>query len=94
MFDVIAALHSVLDKSAKQAITQWLGKLPKEASWHVISDYVFDDPNLAKAIAENSRRFNRCPLRPQYILRSRYRRRRDEPCASANHEYSSPRATD
>lgn len=50
MFDVIAALHSVLDKKAKQAIAQWLGKFPIEASWHVISDCVFDEPYRHESI--------------------------------------------
>jgi hypothetical protein len=45
MFDVIVALQDVLDRSAKKGICDWLGTLPKTAAWHVISDYVFDDPN-------------------------------------------------
>ncbi len=43
MFDVIIALQKVLDKSAKTSISNWLAPLPREAGWHVISDYVFGD---------------------------------------------------
>ncbi len=45
MFDVIVALQKVLDQSAKRAISDWLAPLPKGAYWHVISDYVFGDPD-------------------------------------------------
>lgn len=45
MFDVIVALRKVLDKSAKKAISDWLAPLPKGAAWHVVSDYVFGDPD-------------------------------------------------
>lgn len=45
MFDVIVALQKVLDQSAKRSISDWLAPLPKGAAWHVISDYVFGDPN-------------------------------------------------
>jgi len=45
MFDVIVALQKVLDRSAKKAISDWLAPLPKGAAWHVISDYVFGDPD-------------------------------------------------
>jgi len=45
MFDVIVALQQVLDQSAKRAISNWLAPLPKGAAWHVISDYVFGDPD-------------------------------------------------
>ncbi len=44
MFDIIAALQKVLDASAKKAIFDWFDQLPKGAFWHVISDYVFGDP--------------------------------------------------
>ncbi|HEU0153178.1 MAG TPA: hypothetical protein VFQ84_07530 [Arenimonas sp.] len=45
MIDIILALKTVLDKSAKDDLNAWLGPLPKNAAWHVISDYVFGDPN-------------------------------------------------
>lgn len=45
MFDVIVALQKVLDQSAKKAISDWFATLPKGAAWHVISDYVFGDPD-------------------------------------------------
>lgn len=45
MFDIIVALQNVLDKSAKRAVSDWLSPLPKGAAWHVISDYVFGDPD-------------------------------------------------
>ncbi|MGH1462748.1 MAG: hypothetical protein ACRBB6_11990 [Neptuniibacter sp.] len=45
MLDIIIALQKVLDQSAKRSICDWLSPLPKEASWYLISDYVFDDPN-------------------------------------------------
>lgn len=45
MFDVIFALQNVLNKSAKSAVLDWLSPLPKGGSWHVVSDYVFSDPN-------------------------------------------------
>ncbi|EGR0546931.1 MULTISPECIES: hypothetical protein [Vibrio] len=41
MFDVICALQKTLNKSAKKTISDWFAPLPKEAAWHVISDYVF-----------------------------------------------------
>lgn len=44
MFDVILALQKVLNQSAKEAIFDWLAPLPKGAAWHIISDYVFDNP--------------------------------------------------
>lgn len=44
MFDVIVALQNVLDRSAKLAIFEWLGHQPKDAGWHIISDYVFGNP--------------------------------------------------
>ncbi len=45
MLDVIFALQKVLDQSAKRSISNWLSPLPKGASWYVISDYVFGDPD-------------------------------------------------
>lgn len=45
MFDIVIALQTVLNRSAKQAIDAWLGPLPKGAAWHLISDYVFGDPD-------------------------------------------------
>jgi hypothetical protein len=45
MFDVIVALQKVLDRSAKKDISAWLAPLSKGAVWHVISDYVFGDPD-------------------------------------------------
>lgn len=45
MFDVILALQKVLNQSAKKAISDWLSPLPKGAAWHVISDYVFGNPD-------------------------------------------------
>ncbi|CAE6827872.1 hypothetical protein [Xanthomonas arboricola] len=45
MIDLIIALTKVLDQSAKQAISDWLEASPKRAAWHLISDYVFDDPD-------------------------------------------------
>ncbi|WP_223473465.1 hypothetical protein [Pseudomonas sp. BF-B-27] len=45
MFDVVVALQKVLDQSARSAIVDWLAPLPKGAAWHVISDYVFGDPD-------------------------------------------------
>lgn len=45
MIELIIALTNVLDQSAKQAISDWLEGSPKRAAWHLISDYVFDDPD-------------------------------------------------
>jgi len=45
MFDVIFALQKVLNQSAKKTISDWLSPLPKGAAWHVISDYVFGNPD-------------------------------------------------
>lgn len=45
MFDLMVALTKVLDKSAKQAVSNWVYALPRGAAWHLISDYVFDDPD-------------------------------------------------
>jgi hypothetical protein len=45
MIDIILALKKVLDKSAKDDLAAWLTILPKNAYWHVVSDYVFEDPN-------------------------------------------------
>ncbi|QNH21309.1 hypothetical protein HEP73_02227 [Xanthomonas sp. GW] len=45
MIDLIITLTKVLDQSAKQAISDWLEASPKRAAWHLISDYVFDDPD-------------------------------------------------
>lgn len=45
MFDVILALQKVLNQSAKKTISDWLAPLPKGAAWHVISDYVFGNPD-------------------------------------------------
>ena len=45
MFDVILALQKVLNQSAKEAIFDWFAPLPKGAAWHIISDYVFDNPD-------------------------------------------------
>ena len=45
MFDVVEALRKSLDQTARAQIASWLNDAPKGAAWHVISDYVFDDPN-------------------------------------------------
>jgi len=45
MFEVIIALQNVLDRSARKDISSWLGGHPKGAAWHIISDYVFGDPD-------------------------------------------------
>lgn len=45
MIDLIVAMQKVLDKSARKSIADWLAPLPKSAAWHVISDYVFDNPD-------------------------------------------------
>lgn len=45
MFDVVVALQKVLNESAKRNIEDWFSPLPRGAAWHVISDYVFGNPN-------------------------------------------------
>jgi hypothetical protein len=45
MIDIILALKNVLEKSARDDLVAWLGGLPRNAAWHVISDYVFEDPD-------------------------------------------------
>ncbi len=45
MIEIIRALKNVLDKSASTTISTWLTTQPKARPWHVISDYVFGDPN-------------------------------------------------
>lgn len=35
----------MLDISAKSSIAKWLEAMPKGGAWHVISDYVFGDPD-------------------------------------------------
>ncbi|HEY0819440.1 MAG TPA: hypothetical protein VGD46_11725 [Rhizobacter sp.] len=44
MIDLIQAVQSVFDKSALADLRRWLAPLPRGAFWHVISDYVFEDP--------------------------------------------------
>lgn len=45
MIDLIQAVQSVFEKSALADLRRWLAPLPRGAFWHVISDYVFEDPN-------------------------------------------------
>ncbi len=45
MFDVVVALQKVLNESAKRNIEDWFSPLPRGVAWHVISDYVFGNPN-------------------------------------------------
>ncbi|UXY55405.1 hypothetical protein [Pseudomonas tohonis] len=45
MLDVISAVQELFEKSAATDFSKWLSNLPKGASWYVISDYVFDDPD-------------------------------------------------
>ncbi|WP_432262927.1 hypothetical protein [Cupriavidus sp. TMH.W2] len=44
MIDLIQAVQSVFDKGARADLQRWLAPLPRGAFWHVISDYVFEDP--------------------------------------------------
>lgn len=45
MIDVVLALQEALNKSAASKVHDWLGRLPRNAAWHLVSDYVFCNPD-------------------------------------------------